>query len=415
MSTKWIGTKYKGVRYYQHPTRKHGVKKDCYYAIRYQRDGKRIEEGLGWASEMDPKDQKHWTAEKAALVLGELKEAGKGLKQGPARLSERRAIEDHKKEAEQEERILAEREQITLKQYFDDTYYPATKIHKKEQTYSKEETHFRLWIAPVMGSKPLKEISEFDVRRISKSILDAKKAPRTAQYVMATLRQIWNQARREGLVAGDSPTRNVKIPKFDNRRQRFLSHAEADALLKMLQETNEQVYQMAFLALYTGMRASEIFNLTWGCIDTERGILSILDAKSGKGRKAFMTEALRAMFLAMPKGKHDEIVFPNSSGGPYTEIPHPLRKAVSDLKFNEGVQDRRQRVMFHSLRHTFGSWHAEAGTDLYVIKALMGHGSITLTERYAHLSQGTLQTATKNIEKAIDGQDHAGQVVNLTK
>ena len=125
-----------------------------------------------------------------------------------------------------------------------------------------------------------------------------------------------------------------------------------------------------------------------------------------------MTEALKAIFLAMPKGKHDDLVFPNSDGGYYTEIPHQFREAVSDLKFNEGVQDRRQRVMFHSLRHTFGSWHAEAGTDLYVLKALMGHGSITLTERYAHLSQGTLQTATKNLERATAEQEQTEQAVN---
>jgi len=47
MAAKWIGTKFKGVRYYEHPTRKHGVKKDRYLAIRYQIDGKRIEEGIG--------------------------------------------------------------------------------------------------------------------------------------------------------------------------------------------------------------------------------------------------------------------------------------------------------------------------------------------------------------------------------
>lgn len=402
MTRKWISTRYKGVRYYEHPTRKHGkVMRDRYYAIRYQRGGKRVEEGIGWASELDPKDNKNWTAEKAALILADLKEASKGLKQGPSRLSERRDIEYKRKEAEKTEQELVEQERITFKQYFKNIYYPAAMIHKKKQTYGKEETHFRLWIEPVIGNKPMKATSEFDVRRISKNILGAGKAPRTAQYVMATIRQIWNMARREGLVSGDSPTRNVKIPKFDNRRQRFLSHREADLLLKKLRETNIQVYQMAFLALHTGMRASEIFNLTWGCIDTERNLITIMDAKSGYGRTTFMTEQLKTMFLDMIKGKNDDLVFPNTIGGAYSEIPYSFRDAVSGLKFNEGVTDRRQHVMFHTLRHTFGSWHAEAGTDLYVIKKLMGHGSITLTERYSHLSQGTLQNATRNLERAI--------------
>src|SRR5664280_2004247 len=96
---KWHSTKYKGVRYREHESRKHGVKNDRYYVIRYQQDGKRVEESLGWACEMDPKDLKHWTAEKAAIVLAELKEVAKGLKQGPSRLSERRHLENKQKEA----------------------------------------------------------------------------------------------------------------------------------------------------------------------------------------------------------------------------------------------------------------------------------------------------------------------------
>ena len=58
MPVQWQSTGFPGVRFYKHPNRKHGVKYDRYFAIRYQHDGKRREEGLGWSSE-------GWTAEKA--------------------------------------------------------------------------------------------------------------------------------------------------------------------------------------------------------------------------------------------------------------------------------------------------------------------------------------------------------------
>jgi site-specific recombinase XerD len=268
----------------------------------------------------------------------------------------------------------------------------------------------------VAGKKPIKDLSEFDARRIVKSILDAGKKPRTAQYVMATLRQIWNKARRDKLVIGDTPTRNVKIPKFDNRRQRFLNHEEADLLLNTLKGKDESAYKMALLSLHTGMRASEIFNLTWGCIDTERGIITILDAKSGHGRAAFMTKQIKAMFDGMTRGKNDTLVFLQRNKKPYHEIPVIFRDVVKDLKFNENVSDTRQRVCFHTLRHTKASWHAESGTDLYVIKELLGHGSITLTERYSHLTNGALQEATRGFEKAISkAKQKAGKVVNFKK
>ncbi|MDD5524228.1 MAG: site-specific integrase [Smithella sp.] len=233
---------------------------------------------------------------------------------------------------------------------------------------------------------------------------------------MATLRQIWNKARRGKIVSGDSPTRNVKIKKFDNRRQRFLSHTEAALLLAALKEKDETVYKMALLSLHTGMRASEIFKLTWGCVDTQRGIITILDAKSGKGRPAFMTEQIKNIFNEMKHGNNDDIVFLRKDKNPYTEIPTLFRDMVTDLKFNENVSDTRQRVCFHTLRHTMASWHAEGGTDLYILKELLGHGSITLTERYSHLSNGALQEATRNFGKKVKtATNKAGQVVNFPK
>lgn len=397
MAVKWIKAKSPGVRYHEHGSRKNGVRFDRYYSIRYKLNGKDKEEGLGWASQ-------GWTEQKAVERLAELKQ-NQRTGEGAQTLQEKREKAKEQRQAEKEAQEQAQKENITIKQYFKDIYYPAAMTHKKKQSYSKEETHFRLWIAPVIGDKPLKEVAEFDVRRINKKILAAGKAPRTAQYILATLRQIWNMACRDGIVTGASPTRNVKIPKFDNRRKRFLSHSEAIALLCKLKERNEQIYRMAFLALHTGMRASEIFKLTWGCIDSERGIITILDAKSGKGRVAFMTAQIKEMFSNMTsdseKRKNDDLVFPNRDGNVYTEISIIFRNAVVDLKFNENVSDPRQRVMFHTLRHTFGSWHAEAGTDLYVIKELLGHGSIQLTERYSHLSNGILSNATKTLENVM--------------
>ena len=405
--TEWIKTNFPGIRYRKHSTRKHGVKMDQYFTIRYKLNGKDKEEGLGWASE-------GWTETKAYERLSEIRQNIKAG-EGPQTLAEKREIEDQRKKSALEERLRAEKENISFKQYFETVYYPIAKTQKKEQSYIKEEAHFRLWLNPELGKKTFKIITHLDFQRIKKKMLEAEKSPRYIQYVMATARQIWNCARRDGFVSGDSPTKIVKIQKFDNRRQRFLSMAEADALLTALKERNEQVYQMAFLSIHTGMRASEVFHLTWGCIDTERGIITILDAKSGHGRPAFMTGQIRDMFLTMKRGKNDDLVFPHSKGRAYSEIPTLFRDVVAELKFNDDVSDPRQRVCFHSLRHTFGSWHAESGTDLYVIKELLGHGSITLTERYSHLTKGTLQNATKNLEKTIGKvqQDQGGQVINF--
>ena len=103
---KWIKVKFPGVRYREHPTRKHGKRRDQYFTIRYKVNGKDKEEGLGWASQ-------GWTAAKAYDRLKELK-ANRKAGEGPQTLAEKRAIEDKRKETEKTERELTEKGRITF-------------------------------------------------------------------------------------------------------------------------------------------------------------------------------------------------------------------------------------------------------------------------------------------------------------
>jgi len=419
---KWISTKFKGVRYYEHPIRKHGVKFDRYLAIRYQRDGKRIEEGIGWTSERDPEDDQNWTAAKAALVLERLRGAAKhGKKEAPTRITEKRELERQRKEAEKAARELAEKGNITFGYYFEKVYFPTFKIGRKKDTTRKGQEHFKKWIAPVIEKKPFKDIKPIAIEKIKKNILTAEKTPRTLQYVFATIRQVWNMARRDGLVISDSPTKQVKIPKVDNKRVRFLSHDEAETLLKALQTKDPLTHDLALLSLHTGLRMGEMANLKWSHIDPDRGIIGVMDTKGGKDRVAFMTEKLKAMFEAMKRRWPEDYVFTKAGGRQLKDMPRIFFEVVADLGFNNGITDPRQKVVAHTLRHTFASWHVTAGTDLYTVKELLGHSVIAMTERYSHLSSGTLQNATRTLERAIESagqkktEEDAGQVVNFQK
>jgi hypothetical protein len=150
---KYFKTKYPGVRYREHEDRRHGVQKDKYYFIRYQHEGKRREEGLGWASN-------GWTAEKAARELGKLKEAHT-LGQGPASLEEKRALEKERKEKEKQEKARREKESITFGEFFTETYYPHAKTGTKKASYRKKNEHYKNWLAPVLEHTPLKDIPRF--------------------------------------------------------------------------------------------------------------------------------------------------------------------------------------------------------------------------------------------------------------
>ena len=122
VKTEWRSTPFRGVRYRKHKTRRYGVNFDQYFSIRYQADGKRIEEGIGWASE-------GWTAEAAALELAELKKAHRTGK-GKSRLSERR-------EAVRVEKEQAERDALTFGEIFEEKYYPLAEAEKDSQSYNR--------------------------------------------------------------------------------------------------------------------------------------------------------------------------------------------------------------------------------------------------------------------------------------
>lgn len=391
---EWKKTKYPGVRFREHETRKHGIGKDRYFAIRYQRDGVRREEGLGWSSE-------GWTAEKAAVELSELKKNYLLATGRPTTLEEKRRLERERQERERAEKARLKKESMTFGDYFEKVYYPVSQTSKKPESYKKENQHFKLWIYPILGNVPLKDITAFAVEKVKKRLLVAGKSPRLIQYVLGTIRQVWNQARRDKFAMGDSPTREVKLPKFDNRRQRFLSHEEAGRLLADLESRDFRVYQMALISLHCGLRAKEIFSLHWQDIDTDRGLILITDSKS-RNRTAFMTGKVKNMFLKMNRQGPEDLVFLNNAGRRLTAMSERFKVATDALEFNKGVSDRRQRVCFHTLRHTFASWHVERGTDLYVVKKLLGHSNIGMTERYSHLSQGTLQNAVKGFEKSLN-------------
>src|SRR5512139_4259874 len=96
MSTQWNNTQYTGVRYREHPSRKHARKSDRYFAIRYKVNGKPKEEALGWASE-------GWNAEKAHIERSGLRKAH-NLGEGPQTLREKRSLENEKREQAEAEK-----------------------------------------------------------------------------------------------------------------------------------------------------------------------------------------------------------------------------------------------------------------------------------------------------------------------
>lgn len=406
MAYKWIKTNYKGIRYRIHPTRKHGKQTDKYYAIRYQTDGERIEEGLGWLSG-------GWTLDKAVAELSKLREAAK-KGEGPARLAEKRELEAKRKEVAQAEQDQIEKDTVTFGDFFTKTYLPQARADRPKSVRADVGLYNR-WLNAAISTLPFPQVSPFHIEKIKKTMTDAGRAPRTIEYCLAIVRQVFNYARRVGVFCGESPTAKVKRPKVDNARMRYLSPEEADRLLKALAEKSHDVHDMALLSLHCGLRYGEIASLQWQDVNLDKNALTIRDAKAGS-RTTFLTDKAREMLSARACGAPSDYVFP--ARGTYGRRPimsQTFFRVVKDLGLNTGITDPKLKVTFHTLRHSHGTLLYEATHDLYLVQKSLGHKTGTMAQRYAKMTESRLREAAATLGDVLTRKPDENKVIELAK
>ena len=317
-------------------------------------------------------------------------------------LSQARELEIHIKETLIREKYLGTsktKESPTVKDFLLKQYLPWMRTNLRNPEIP--EALLNKWVNPLLGEKRLNEITAEDIERLKVSILSAGRSLRSAQHILAIFRAALNKARDWEVFKGDNPVSKVKIPRFDNRRVRFLSREEVEKLLEECRKrttSNNWIYPIVLIALTTGMRAGEIFRLKWQDVDFENDLIHIRDPKSGENRVAFLAPEMKEELLSL-EGERDPggYIFTNSMGKPFSAIPDVWKGIIKRLGFNEGVTDRREKVVFHTLRHTFCSWLAMSGVPLHVIKELAGHKTIQMTERYAHLLPDVKRKASERV------------------
>lgn len=262
-----------------------------------------------------------------------------------------------------------------------------------------EEGRYMQHIAPRFADTPLHVIKVIDLEGFKQELLTQKGlSPKTCKHILSLMKAVYKKMAEWELYSGPMPLLSLQMPKVDNARLKFLTKQQAEEVLDALKRRNEKWWGIAAISLYSGLRLSEILSLTWGDLNIDEGILDVRFGKAGR-RQAFMPDELKDFFRDMTQGAASELIFKSSRDEQITATTasEAFASVVKKLKFNDGVTDRRQKIVFHSLRHTFGSWLAIAGVPLYTIAELMGHSDIKMTERYAHLCPNTMRSAINAI------------------
>jgi len=206
-----------------------------------------------------------------------------------------------------------------------------------------------------------------------RSMRKTKVKPATVNREHQCLRHIFTKAIEWGRTL-NNPAKGNKLFKVDNKRLRFLSKEEIQALLSYC---DERIKPLVIMALNTGLRRGELKNLKWKDMDMERGLIYVLQTKSGEPREIPINGILRATIEKLHR--EGQRLFDTTN----------LRKLYEKAVNNSQLED----VNFHMLRHTFASHLVMAGIDLMTVKELLGHATLDMTMRYAHLSKGHKQVA----------------------
>ena len=174
---------------------------------------------------------------------------------------------------------------------------------------------------------------------------------------------------------------------MNNARERFLSKEESSILLEELRLVRYDTYVMALIGLTTGARAGEVLAIQFKDINLENRYINFPETKNGNAHQVTIVQKLYDILSELEFDNPNHYLFPGMEKPHLEHIPEAYQKVVNRL-FNQGleVKDSRNRVVFHTLRHTFASQLAIAGTPIFTIQKLMNHKSIDMTMRYAKLS-----------------------------
>ncbi len=297
--------------------------------------------------------------------------------------------------------LKAKTQKLTLNdiaiKYFESKSMQGTSRSTKdrENKYNKHYSHD-------IGLLPLQMITKNDLINLQKSLIKLGYASATINNTLQLGSTIFKYSIENELYSGINPFSKVKSLKSNNTRIRYLTREEIKKLKRKVKE-DEILYLFVLLALTTGGRLNTILNIQKKDIDINNNIISLYDLKNKSHYNGTLTDEVKK--ILSPKFStlkdNDFIVSYDSLQMNEKKIQNRLRPILDKL-FNKDLKenDTINRVVIHTLRHTFASLLAIDGIPIYTIQKLMNHKDIKQTLRYAKLSP---QTGVNAVLKVFNG------------
>lgn len=341
------------------------------------------------------------------------------------------------KAARKEEAEEREREKLNTIAALSELYLAerAKREERSQHDFKTIRGRHTKWIQPHFGDMLFSKLKQSHIEEFVSIMQDVPLSTKSIRENVAELGRLWKYAIRKRIVKNPNtpfPGDYVELPKLNNQRQAFLTWEQAQELLKFLDtDQYRETHDYCLLTLYTGMRPSEIHRLTWQQVETG----FVFKTKVGRQRPIIFDHPEVVKMLAQRReifpaaGMHD-LVFPRmradkngNTSSPRKEALNSFDTAVRKLGFyipieqpkdkhgnllpetprakaDREQQNRINKIVFYSLRHTFASWLVQSGTPLYIVRDAMGHSTQKMTERYSHLAPSHIRNAVTRLPGA---------------
>lgn len=338
---------------------------------------------------------------------------------------------------------------------------PLTKKKIANHSFNELSVHYEVWaerqrsfrskkgfikqLQRCFGNIPLRYFNTRIIEEYQSKALIENKAPATINRHIGTLKHMIKKAVEWEMVEEDTlkKARRVKLLPENNRRLRYLSKEECKAFInacrKYASYDLSHIRPIVITALNTGMRKEEILSLEWEKhIDLRHGFILLDKTKNGDRREIPVNHTLREALQGLIRRIDSPYVFTDKEGKRFKDVKRSFATALKNTEIErcrecnnerqkteteepgpcsicggklvrwKGIKDFR----FHDLRHTFASQLVMAGIDLTTVKELLGHKTVTMTLRYAHLAPAHKVKAVEVLQEAMTGNPTIQKVYN---
>jgi len=276
-------------------------------------------------------------------------------------------------------------------------------LPSKKKSASRQQAQL-LWWKQQLGFKLLSDITpaligeQRDKLARSNTKRGRLRSPSTVVRYLAALSHAYTIAIKEWGWVEDSPLRKVTKPREPRGRVRFLSEDERKSLLDACkQSANPYLYIVVVLALATGMRQAEIMNLRWSDVDLHKGRVILHETKNGERRTVPIGGHALRVLQDHDKIRpiHTTLLFPSKDYKTAMDLRFPWEKAIKLAQIDN--------FRFHDLRHSAASYLAMNGASLAEIAEVLGHKTLSMVKRYAHLSETHTASVVSRMNEQIFG------------